>query len=276
MVNKVLILGCNGMLGSMVSLYFKEQGYNVTGLARRESKIVNTIIGDVTNFELLKSIINDFDVIINCTGKLNKACDENISEAILVNSYLPHFLADVTKNTNTKIIHISTDCVFSGNKGRYLVDDIKDATSVYGITKSLGELNDDKNLTLRTSIIGPDSNKNGIGLFKWYTSQTVPVNGFVSAFWTGLTTLELAKVIDTSIKENLTGLYNVVPSMKISKYDLLLLIKKYFGGKSINPVETKIVDKSLVNSFPHELPNYDEMIKELKDWVLSHKIYEVM
>ena len=276
MGNKLLILGCNGMLGSMVSLYFKEKGYNVTGFARRKSKIVDTIIGDVTNFELLKSIINDFDVIINCTGKLNKACDENISEAIIVNSYLPHFLAEITKETKIKIIHISTDCVFSGNKGRYLADDTKDATSIYGITKSLGELNDNKNLTLRTSIIGPDLNKNGIGLFKWYTSQMAPVNGFVSAFWTGLTTLELAKVIDISIKENLTGLYNVVPSMKISKYDLLLLIKKYFGGQPINPVETKTIDKSLVNSFPHELPNYEEMIKELKDWVLSHKIYEAI
>lgn len=263
------------MLGSMVSLYFKERGYDVTGFARKESKIVDTVIGDVTSLGSLTSLLleEEYDYIINCVGKLNKACDENVCEAIFINSYLPHFLAKITRNSKTKIIHVSTDCVFSGDKGDYKVYDNKDASSIYGISKSLGELDDEKNLTLRTSIIGPDLNKNGIGLFNWFISQDSPVNGFTSAYWTGLTTLELAKVMESAMDRGLTGLYNVVPDSKISKYELLMLIKKYFGGQAITPVEMKTVDKSLVNSFPAELPDYETMIKELREWVLSHKVY---
>lgn len=261
----------------MVSLYLKEKEYEVVGLAKEQSKIVPTIVLDATKFDDLKDVIikGDYDAIINCIGILNKACDNDPCNAILLNSYLPHFLADVTKDMKTKVIHISTDCVFSGDKGSYTVNDKKDAQTIYGISKSLGELNDNKNVTIRTSIIGPDLNKNGIGLFNWFTHQTGEVNGFSNVYWTGLTTLECAKVIETVIETNLSGLYNAVPNAKISKYDLLCLIKKYFNiDIEINQVDEPYSDKSLVNNFVYYILDYEPMIIDLANWISSHNIYK--
>ena len=182
MKTRVLVLGCNGMLGHIVSLYLKEKGYDVTGFARKPSKIVKTLTGDATNLKDIKILTTrNFDYIINCIGVLNDACDKDPCNAILINSYLPHYLAEITKDMNTKVIHISTDCVFSGNKGNYTVHDLKDANSIYGMSKSLGEINDSKNITIRTSIVGPDLNKNGIGLFNWFMHQK-EATGYTNVF----------------------------------------------------------------------------------------------
>lgn len=277
---KVLILGCNGMLGHMLSLYLSEHNYDVYGYARSYSKIINNdhmIIKDITDFKYLNDtvLLNNFDVIINCAGKLNKACDNDPKEAFLINSYLPHFLADITRDIKTKIIHISTDCVFSGDKGSYKVDDIKDASSMYGMTKALGELNDNKNLTLRTSIIGPDLNENGIGLFNWFIHQKESATGFTQAFWSGVTTLELSKIIKYSIENNIVGIYNVAPSSNISKYDLLKLLNKYFNNIELIKKDTPKIDKSLVNNFPvYNILSYKYMIIDLYDWINTHSIYK--
>ena len=266
------------MLGHMVSLYLKEQGYNVYGLAKHYSSIVKTLICDALNFNDLKIIITreHWDCIINCIGILNKSCDEDPCNAILLNSYLPHFLVDITKDTDTKIIHISTDCVFSGNKGSYKVDGSKDAQSLYGISKSLGEICDNKNVTIRTSIIGPDLNKNGIGLFNWFIHQDGEVNGFSNVYWTGLTTLECAKVIETVIESNLSGLYNVAPQNKISKYELLMLLKKYFKPDiNVKSVENPKNDKSLISNFVYIIPEYDDMIRDLSKYIKEHNIWTI-
>ena len=139
---KFLILGCNGMAGHMISLYLKEQGYDVTGFARTQSKFVNTIIGDASDFELINKEVlkGDYDSIINCIGILNKFAETNRADAVLMNSYLPHFLSQITKNTNTQIIHMSTDCVFSGEKGQYIESDFRDGKTFYDRSKALGEL----------------------------------------------------------------------------------------------------------------------------------------
>ena len=113
-----------------------------------------------------------YDYIINGVGVLNKFVDANPSDGIYLNSVFPHFLADCIKDSDTKLIHISTDCVFEGTKGCYTEQDIPDATSYYGRSKALGEVVDDKNLTIRTSIIGTELKKNGIGLFHWFLNQS--------------------------------------------------------------------------------------------------------
>ena len=276
MENRILVLGCNGMLGHMVSLYLKEKGFEVCGFARKESPIVDTVIGDATDFEFLKKLIvnSEFDYVINCIGVLNRACDVDPCNAILMNSYLPHFLAEITRGMKTKIIHISTDCVFSGDKGSYLVDDKKDAQTLYGISKSLGELNDNKNITIRTSIIGPDLNEKGIGLFNWFIHQE-KANGFKNVYWTGLTTLTLAKIIYLIIDQepNLSGIYNVVPDEKISKYDLLSLLR-VFNAIEITPLIVPVSDKSLVSNFMYSIIDYSTQIRELYDWIKTHDIYE--
>lgn len=116
---KALVLGCNGMAGHMISCYLQEKGHDVTGYARKKSDYVKTIVGDATDWEQLRSTIAgpNYDAVINCVGILNRAAEEHKSEAILLNSYLPHFIADTVKPLPTKVIHISTDCVFSGTRG---------------------------------------------------------------------------------------------------------------------------------------------------------------
>lgn len=273
-----LILGCNGMAGHVISLYLKEQGYDVTGYARTQSKYVETIIGDASNFEFIKKIIIEgaYDSVINCIGILNQFAEENHANAVLMNSYLPHFLSEVTKNTNTQIIHMSTDCVFSGERGQYVETDFQDGKTFYDRSKALGEIVNDKDITLRNSIVGPDIKKSGIGLMNWFMQQSGPVNGFTKAMWTGQTTLQLAKTMEAAAKSRAHGLYNAVPSTNISKYELLKLFNKYMRNESvtINPVEGIVADKSLKRTnydFDYEIPTYEVMIHELAEWMKKHK-----
>ena len=183
---KFLILGCNGMAGHTISLYLKEKGHDVLGFARSKSNLVDSVTGDAKNEAFIKELVgvNRFDSIINCIGILNQYAENNKADAVYLNSYFPHYLAQLTEGTNTQIIHMSTDCVFSGKRGQYTEDDFCDGTTFYDRSKALGELNDSKNITLRNSIIGPDINPNGIGLLHWFMQQSGEINGYTGAIWT--------------------------------------------------------------------------------------------
>lgn len=275
---KFLILGCNGMAGHTISLYLTEQGYDVLGLARTESKYIKSVVCDVSDTERLNNIIKQgaFDSIINCIGILNQFAEENKARATLLNAYLPHFLAEVTQSTDTQIIHMSTDCVFSGKRGGYSENDLRDGETFYDRSKALGELDDDKNITLRTSIIGPDIDQNGIGLLNWFMKQKGEVNGFTKTLWTGQTTLQLAKTMEAAAIEKAYGLYNVVPNSNISKYELLKLFNHYMRKNElkINPVEGINADKSLKRTrygFSYLIPDYEIMVSEMAVWMKVHK-----
>jgi len=278
---RYLIMGCNGMAGHMISLYLKEQGHDVTGFARRESDLVKTIVGDAMDSDLVKETIvgGAFDYVINCIGVLNKDAEEKKNVAVLMNSYLPHLLAGITERMSTRIIHLSTDCVFSGKKGKYREDDLRDGDSFYARSKSLGELQDDKNITIRTSIIGPDRNENGIGLLNWFMKQNGTVKGYSKAIWTGLTTLQLAKVIEVLCRNKCSGIYNVVPDESISKYELLKLINAVMrdGSLVIEPDERVEVDKSLVPSAAMKdmlaIPGYREMVEDMAEWIGEKRMF---
>ena len=220
---KFFILGCNGMAGHMISLYLKEQGHKVLGFDRTKSKHIDSVAGDAFNTEFLRKFIveSKFDTVINCIGILNQFAEQNKAVACFLNSYFPHFLAVTTANTDIQIIQMSTDCVFSGKRGSYTEDDLRDGTTFYDRSKALGELEDDKNITLRNSIVGPDINSTGIGLLNWFLQQSGEVNGFTKSMWTGQTTLQLAKTMEMAAKEKAHGLYNTVPDLSISKYNLL-------------------------------------------------------
>lgn len=276
---KFLIIGCNGMAGHVISLYLKEKGYSVTGYAREKSRFVDTIIGDATDFdELKKCIINGkYDTVINCVGLLNQFAESNHTKAILLNGYLPHYLAEITENTDIQVIQMSTDCVFSGKTGGYTENSIPDGRLFYDKTKALGELNDDKNLTLRNSIVGPDIKKEGIGLLNWFMQQSKRVDGFTGAIWTGQTTLQLAKTMEYAALTRVHGLYNMVPDETINKYELLKLFNKYIRREPIEivPMDKFVADKSLIRTqfdgFDYIVPGYEIMVKELGDWMRSHK-----
>lgn len=275
---KFLVLGHTGMAGHLIATYLKEQGHEVEGYGRREVIGIKTIIGDAVDTEYLEKVIykGNYDVVVNCIGILNNDAEEHKSNAVFLNSYLPHFLADVTKKMNTWVIHMSTDCVFAGNTGPYDEASIPDGITFYDRSKALGELRDTKNLTFRNSIVGPDININGIGLFNWFMKQEGTIYGYTRAMWTGMTTLELAKKIEKAAKIHPTGLINMVPQKNISKYELLQLFNKYFkeGKTKILPNDKVILDKTLIRKnydFNEVVSDYEKMIVEMYNWVVNHK-----
>lgn len=275
---KFFVLGCNGMAGHMISLYLKEQGHSVLGFDLRESEYVDSIAGDARDVQHLERVIVDgnFDTVINCIGILNQYAEKDKALATFLNSYFPHFLAEVTKGSETQVIHMSTDCVFSGKCGGYTEDDFRDGETFYDRSKALGELDDDKNLTLRQSIVGPDINPKGIGLLNWFMQQKDEVNGFTKAMWTGQTTLQLAKTMEMAAKVKAHGLINTVPDTNISKYELLKLFNQYLRSDEIrvNAVEGVNADKSLIRTryeFEYCIPDYETMISELAEWMRTHK-----
>jgi len=276
---KFLVLGCNGMAGHMVSLYLKEQRHDVIGFARKESNIVKTVKGDAKNESLLREIALDgkFDVIVNCIGILNQYAEKNKAEAAYINGYFPHLIAEITNKTATKVIQMSTDCVFSGaSGGGYCEYDLRDGNTFYDRSKALGELDDEKNITIRSSIVGPDLDPDGIGLLNWFLKQDNEVCGYKRVLWTGQTTLQYAKTVEAVAKADVHGIYNLVPDKSISKYDLLQLFNKYFkdGRTIILPKDTPVSDKSLRRTrfdFDYYVPDYEEMIAQLAEWMHKHK-----
>lgn len=272
---KVLIIGANGMLGHVVKTYFEENNYEVLATSRRpNSQLYFDAEHDISNIE---KIIADEkpDAVINCIGILNADAEKNKRRAVIINSYLPHYIDSLQEKYKFKFVHISTDCVFEGKKGDYDEVSFPDATSFYGRSKALGEVVNEKSVTLRTSIVGPDNNDNGIGLFRWFINQTGQVGGYSRVIWTGVTTIELAKAIETAIVNNLTGLHHVVNNETICKKDLLELFKKHFHKDiEINDNDSVESKKTLVRtdkSFDFNIPGYDDMIREMKEWVLSHE-----
>ena len=271
---KILVLGSTGMLGHVVSQYFSEKGCGVIKTTRKND---DPLYFDVEkNINQVEKIIESTkpDVVINCIGILNQKAEDNKTLAVIANSLLPHYIDQLSEKYSFKFIHISTDCVFSGNTGSYTEDSFQDATSFYGRSKALGEINNNRSVTLRTSIVGPDINENGIGLFNWFMKQTGEVQGFTNVIWTGVTTIELAKQIEFAIKNDLKGLYNVVNGDVIDKYSLLQLFKEKFNKEiEIIPNGEQVSKKTLLPSQKchFDIPSYEQMIEEMKNWIIEHK-----
>lgn len=275
---KILVLGGAGMAGHTIAIYLKEVGHDVTVISRRKVNYCKCIIGDITDFVKLKINIQEgqYDAIINAVGILNQDAENHKSNAVLLNSYLPHFLSDITRTMKTRIIHMSTDCVFSGKTGGYSETSFKDGETFYDRTKALGELENNKDLTFRNSIIGQDLNEKGIGLFNWFMRQEGQIYGYSNVKWTGVTTLTLAKAIEQALKENLTGVYNLVNNQIISKYELLKLFNTYMKDNQIEILanDELIIDKSLINNrndFSFVVPSYATMVSEMRQWIDNHK-----
>jgi dTDP-4-dehydrorhamnose reductase len=279
---KFMVLGSGGMAGHTVAAYLSGAGHSVTGFARNrfdgaEKICADIVYGDVKDAAFLRSAVlsGGYDYVVNCVGILNQFAERDKESAVYLNAYLPHYLAAVTSDTETAVIHISTDCVFSGNRGGYTEYDRPDGESFYDRSKALGELDDDKNITLRGSIVGPDMKRGGIGLFNWFMKQSGEINGYVKSVWTGQTTLQLAKTIEAAAKRRIHGLHNTVPAEPITKYELLKLFNKYFknGGIVINPVDGAAADKSLLRvrgGFDYPIPSYEEMIRDTAVWCAAH------
>lgn len=271
---RILVLGAEGMLGHVVKRYFENKGNEVYATSRKKDSENYFDVAD--NIHNIDNIVDRLkpEVVINCIGILNQVAEDNQSLAVLVNSYLPHYMDELSEKKDFKFIHVSTDCVFDGKKGEYTVDSFKDAYSFYGQSKALGEIKNNRSVTLRTSIVGPDENPKGVGLFQWFMKQENEANGYSRVIWTGITTIQFAKCMEEAIEKGLTGLYHAVNGEKIAKAELLRLFAKYFkpSTKVIDNAEV-VSDKSLTlktEDYRFNIPTYEEMIKEMKDWVVEN------
>jgi dTDP-4-dehydrorhamnose reductase len=213
---------------------------------------------------------------VNCVGILNKVAEDNPHLAVYLNSYIPNWFAYRLRATGTKFIHLSTDCVFSGKVGGYAEQSFRDGDTVYDRSKALGEIKNQKDLTFRQSIIGPELRPDGIGLLNWLLMQSGEVKGYKNAHWNGITTLELAKAIEVALSSQLAGIYHLVGSEKVSKNVLLNIMKEAFRKKDvlIQPFDNfPPTDKSLRCTrydFGYSIPSYQVMMNELAGWVSKH------
>jgi dTDP-4-dehydrorhamnose reductase len=278
-VVKVLVLGSTGMIGHQVFNYLKcNSVFELYNVSFRNKLQNDSILLDARSEETFVKYIESIspNYIINCIGVLINASNRDPENAIFLNSYLPHRLSRLASDINVKLIHISTDCVFSGEKGTpYCETDEKDGKGVYAKTKGIGEVITDSHLTLRTSVVGPELKKDGEELFHWFMNQSGSISGYTKSIWSGVTTLELAKAVEWSINENITGLYHITNNSSISKYALLELFKIHTKKNIvIAPFDSRDMDKSYVDTIKlinYEIPTYDKMIFDMIDLIRNNK-----
>ncbi|KTD11583.1 dTDP-4-dehydrorhamnose reductase [Legionella gratiana] len=257
---KVLVLGITGMLGSAVFHTFNQQNdFEVWGTLRSRASLkyipssfhpylISDV--DVLNLDTLCKVFAQIrpHVVINCIGLIKQLSSaKDPLSALPINAMLPHQLARLCQLAGSRLIHVSTDCVFSGKKGFYTENDPSDAEDLYGKSKFIGEITDNSHaITLRTSIIGHEFNSK-TALVEWFLSQQVSVKGYVNAIFSGLPTFELARVMRDYVipKPELWGLYHVAAT-PINKYELLSLIAEIYKKKiSILADEELMIDRSL-------------------------------
>jgi dTDP-4-dehydrorhamnose reductase len=256
---KVMVLGVTGMLGNAIfRVLSNSQSLNVCATARSEGarryfthelagKIITGV--DVENHDsLVRTFVSTKpDVVVNCIGLVKQLADANDPlQAVPINTLLPHRLAALCNAVGARLIHISTDCVFSGSKGNYLESDFPDAYDLYGRSKFLGEVDYSNAITLRTSIIGHELSGHR-SLVGWFLAQQGNVKGFTRAIFSGLPTVELASVVRDFVltRPAMKGLYHVA-AKPINKFDLLQLVSREYGKEiEIVPSEQLVIDRSL-------------------------------
>ena len=274
---KVFILGCNNTIGHVVALYFKEKGHEVMGYDQENLGLVRQVTGNYHDVVLIQQTIEQYcpEAVINCIAVVNQDAEADKAEATYVNCYLPHYLEKITADTSIVVVHRSTDCIFSGERGQYTVNDVPDAKSFYARTKAVGELINDKDITIRVSLIGPSVKEDDGSLLNWFLRQQGQVNGFANAIWTGVTTEEYAREIELLLTQGKHGIFQSTPTSSISKYELLKLFEKHFPhGREVLRIDNQRVDKSLVQDFGDAdivVPSYDKMVADVRRWVQSHR-----
>lgn len=268
---KILLLGATGMLGHTVFKHLSEMdrfdvhatARSIDGLSKwfTPELMSNVIDGvDAYQFDSVERAINEVrpDVVINCIGIIKQLAEASDPlKAITINALFPHQVANVCRTSGTRMIQISTDCIFSGARGNYTEDDSSDAGDLYGRTKFLGEAYYPHCVTLRTSIIGHEL-KGKYGLIEWFLEQEGNTKGFTRAIFSGFPTLELTRIIAEYVIPNkeLSGLYQV-SSEPISKYELLKLVaERYKKNIDIEPYEDFCLDRSLDSARFRKLTGY--------------------
>ena len=287
---RVLVLGASGMLGSaMMRVLSEDSRLSIFGTERASSacrffspEIAEHIFSgsDVGQHDSLVKLFTGVrpDVVINCIGLVKQLADaDDPLVALPLNAMLPHRLSRLCELIDARLVHISTDCVFSGVKGNYRESDSPDAKDLYGRSKLLGEVSDPHAITLRTSIIGHELQSKH-GLIDWFLSQGKRCKGYTQAMFSGFPTVVLAQIIRDVVipKPEISGVYHVA-AQPISKYALLKLVADVYGKDiQIIPDDQLVIDRSLnANRFqeatgyvPHQWP---DLIKAMHAYHLQHQ-----
>lgn len=294
---RILLLGGNGMAGHVLAAYLSRQsGYEVEATIRPHvGKSFGTGTGipslprlsgvplhelDAEDLPAVRQTVERVrpDIIVNAIGILNRHAEEQPLLAYTVNGLLPHWLAHAAGEIGARLIHISSDCVFSGARGSYGEEELPDGYTVYAKSKALGEIRDPRHLTIRTSIIGPEIREDGIGLMKWFLSRKGIVPGYVNVPWNGVTTLELAKAAAWAIEHpQVGGLVHLTAPEPISKHRLLELVRHAYGRTDLElrPVPEPAIDRTLQptkSGFGHKPPGYSAMLEELAEWERTDRL----
>jgi dTDP-4-dehydrorhamnose reductase len=276
---KIMILGSTGMIGHKIhQVLSRNKAISLFNISKSQLND-ETIILDLQHLDELQHAIQNIkpDVVVNAAGILIEESELSPLESVYLNAVLPLTLSDLSKELGFKLIQISTDCVFSGKSGPYSVYDIRDADSIYGRTKALGEVYEMSNLTIRTSVIGPDLRSDGKELFNWFMNQSGEVNGFCRSMWSGVTTLELAKCVEYCIFNEITGFKHLTSGTTISKYDLLKEMNQQSGKELVvKRVDGPISNKVLLaeDSFFYSEPqSYSVLVKNMISDICESTIY---
>ena len=277
----IIILGSTGILGKTLQLYLKKKKIDFLTISRERNNNRNINLKNFSNFKKLEQLILKIKPthIINCIGvtKFNNTY-KNKKLTVSLNAKMPIYLAKFCNLKKIYLLHISTDCVFSGKKGNYSDNSVKDSKDLYGLSKSGGEVKNKFTSTIRTSFIGPELNSKK-SLLSWFLNEKKLVRGYSKAFFSGLTSLELCKIIyNYFIKKNLlqNKIINV-GSRRISKYVLLTKIRDIFKKKiDILKYQNFIIDRSInSNKFrrltKYKLKNWDKMLLELKNFMIDNR-----
>lgn len=284
-MSRILILGAGGMLGHvMLRVFAADPAHEVWGTVRNSGigarftpEVAARLIGgiDVEDHDALVRVFTETrpDLVINCIGIVKQLADaDDPLVALPINAILPHRLARLCALVGARFVHISTDCVFNGRRGGYRESAPSDAEDLYGRSKFLGEVAYPHTVTLRTSIIGPELGTPH-GLIGWFLSQSTPVKGYRRVIFSGVPTVELARIVRDVVLPDpqLTGLYHVAAA-PISKHDLLNLVGQAYGSAiAITPDDTIVVDRSLnADRFRaatgYVAPQWPELVTRMRDF----------
>jgi dTDP-4-dehydrorhamnose reductase len=271
---KIFIFGSNGMLGNYVKSYLSKY-YIIISLTRNDYDLSNLNIISLEQ-TLINNNLKKDDIVINCAGVIPQACKQRSLNSKLyftINSLFPVILSQICDKNNAKMIHITTDCVFSGKDGNYNELSGHDETNDYGMSKSLGEL---CNATIiRTSIIGEEL-QNKRSLLEWVKSNKEnEINGYTNHFWNGVTCLELSKIIGQIIKENLywSGVRHIFSPRSVNKFELVSIINEVYNlNVKVLTFETEKVDKTLSSLFEtnnlFNIPDLKVQIQQISTYLL--------
>lgn len=281
-IKRILLLGASGMLGHMLARILAPHHIVIgTTLSKYNDRShLGRILGkenwidqvDARSLPVVEKTIHESnpDVTINCVGLIKQKMNSgNNTDAIHINSLFPHQLAQICADTNSRLIHFSTDCVFDGTQGIKLVTDTPNATDLYGLSKLLGEVDDRTSITLRTSVVGRQL-YGAESLFEWARSQRGnQISGFTNAIYSGLTTMALSRIIKNVIEDhpNLVGIHQVASS-PISKFELISKLNRLLElGLIINPNTDFHCDRTLdgtkfSKSTDIAIPSWDDMLAE--------------